>query len=489
MSLVKQLAGDTVIYGLGQILPRIFHFFVFNSYLTYRLGADTGEYGIYLGLYAYASILIVIFSFRMDTAFFRYASKDYAEQDVMKTALGPVLISCIVLLLIGFGFAEEIATLITYPGKGYYVKWFACIIALDVLALLPMARLRLQERAKTFVSFKLFNVFITVLLVLLCFEVLPRGEGSWLSSLTPSASSDIDFVFLSNLIASALMLIGLSFVYPILKGAFNFQLFKRMLMYSWPLVIVGIAASINQFFGVPLQTFLLGEDYEANQDTAGIYGAVQKIAALLAMVTTAYNYAAEPFFFKNSDHTDKRALFGDIALFFVIVVGAVAIGIYTQLDILQYLIDDAYRSGLYLVPILLLAYLFLGLYYNVSIWYKLADKTHFGAMISSIGAFITLGISLLFLPTLGMVASAYAALACYACMVLLVYLLGQKHYPIDYPIYSLARTFALIIIAMLVAHLFRSESVWINVALGLALLMTYAFLVYRLEEKKINRYF
>lgn len=489
MSLVKQLAGDTVIYGLGQILPRIFHFFVFNSYLTYRLGADTGAYGIYLGLYAYASILIVIFSFRMDTAFFRYASKDYAEQDVMKTALGPVLISCIALLWIGFGFAEEIATLITYPGKGYYVKWFACIIALDVLALLPMARLRLQERAKTFVSFKLFNVFITVLLVLLCFEVLPRGEGSWLSSVIPSATSDIDFVFLSNLIASALMLIGLSFVYPILKGAFNFHLFKRMLMYSWPLVIVGVAASINQFFGVPLQTFLLGEDYEANQDTAGIYGAVQKIAALLAMVTTAYNYAAEPFFFKNADHTDKRALFGDIALFFVIIVGAVAIGIYTQLDILQYLIDGAYRSGLYLVPILLLAYLFLGLYYNVSIWYKLADKTHFGAIISSTGAFLTLVISLLFLPRLGMVVSAYAALVCYASMVLLAYLLGQKYYPIDYPIFSLARTFAMVIISMLIAHLLRSESVWINVILGLALLVTYVLVVYRLEHKKIQRYF
>jgi len=489
VSLVKQLGGETLLYGFGQILPRILHFVVFNSYLTYRLNQSPEEYAVYLGLYAYASILIVIFSFRMDTAFFRYASKDYSQQDVMRTALGPLLISCGLLLVLGFVYADLIAELLKYPGKGYYVKWFAVIIAMDVLALLPMARLRLQSRAKMFVSFKLLNVFITVILVLFFLEVLPRGEGSWVSQWFSFASSDIDFVFISNMIASAVLLLGLVFVFPIREGRTDRNLFWKMIKYSWPLVLVGIAASINQFFGVPLQTFLLGEDYEANKKDAGIYGAVQKIPALLAMVTTAYNYAAEPFFFKHADHGDKRQLFGDIALFFVIIAGAVAIMIFVQLDLIQYVIGSTYREGLYLVPILLLAYLFLGLYYNVSIWYKLSDKTHYGAIIAILGALITIGVSLMLLPTLGIVASAYAALICYIVMVIVAYVLGQKIYAIDYPLVALVRTFGLIVVIMICGYFFRTESIWINCLIGCGLVGIYLALIYFFEKQKIKQYF
>lgn len=489
MSLVKQLGGETLLYGFGQILPRIFHFIIFTSYLTYRLEESPDEYAVYLGLYAYASILIVIFSFRMDTAFFRYASKDYSQQDVMRTALGPLLISCALLLLLGFSYADEIASLLKYPGKGYYVKWFSCIIAMDVLALLPMARLRLQSRAKMFVSFKLFNVIITVLLVLFFLEVMPRGEGSWIREWLPFATSDIDFVFIANMIASALLLIGLSFVFPIREGKLDMGLFWKMLKYSWPLVIVGIAASINQFFGVPLQTFLLGEDSEANKEEAGIYGAVQKIPALLAMVTTAYNYAAEPFFFKHADHQDKKKLFGDIALFFVIIAGAIAILILVQLDLIQYVIGSTYREGLYLVPILLLAYLLLGLYYNVSIWYKLSDKTGYGAVIAGLGAIITIGVSLLFLPSLGVIASAYAALICYAVMVIVAYFLGQKIYAIDYPIISLLRTFGLILLTMIAGFYLRFDSIIINTLIGTLLLGLYLLCIYFFEKEKIKLYF
>jgi len=489
VSLVKQLGGETLLYGFGQILPRIFHFVIFNSYLTYRLNDSPDEYAVYLGLYAYASILIVIFSFRMDTAFFRYASKDYSQSDVMRTALSPLLISCALLLVLGFTFSEEVAILIKYPGKGYYVKWFTCIIAMDVLALLPMARLRLQSRAKMFVSFKLFNVILTVLLVLFFLEVMPRGEGSWVQEWLPFVKSDIDFVFIANMIASALLLIGLSFVFPIREGRLDTGLFWKMLKYSWPLVIVGIAASINQFFGVPLQTFLLGEDPEANLEEAGVYGAVQKIPALLAMVTTAYNYAAEPFFFRHVDHKDKKKLFGDIALFFVIIAGAVAIFLFVQLDLIQYVIGSTYREGLYLVPILLVAYLLLGLYYNVSIWYKLSDKTGYGAVIAALGAIITISVSLLFLPSLGIVASAYAALICYAVMVIVAYLLGQKIYAIDYPVMSLLRAFGLILLTMLAGYHLRFDSIILNTLIGLALLGLYLLSIYLLEKEKIKMYF
>ena len=440
-------------------------------------------------MYAYASILIVIFSFRMDTAFFRYASKDYTHSDVMRTALGPLVISCVSLLILGFVFADQIASLLKYPGKGYYVKWFACIIAMDVLALLPMARLRLQSRAKMFVSFKLFNVIVTVILVLFFLEILPRGAGSTVYAWMPYATSDIDFVFISNMIASALLLIGLAMVYPLSEGRLDTGLLWNMLRYSWPLVIVGIAASINQFFGVPLQTFLLGEDFEANKEEAGIYGAVQKIPALLAMVTTAYNYAAEPFFFRHADHQDKKKLFGDIALFFVIIAGAVAILLFVQLDLIQYVIGSTYREGLYLVPILLIAYLLLGLYYNVSIWYKLSDKTGYGALIAGLGAIITISVSIFFLPSMGIVASAYAALVCYAVMVILAYLLGQNIYAIEYPVMSLIRTLAIIVLTMLAGYYIRFDSIVVNTLVGLGLVGLYLVAIFFFERKKIQMYF
>jgi len=226
LSLIKQLAGETVLYGFGQILPRILHFLIFSSYLTYRLNESPGEYAIYLDLYAYASVLIIICSYRMDTAFFRYGSKG-SLTEVYKTAFIPLVISSLMFVVVAFIFAEDVATFLTYPGRGYYVIWFAIIIALDVIVLLPMARLRLKSRARLFVSFKVANVLITVILVIFFLELLPSFNPDFLSDLRSFVKSDIDYVFLSNLIASSLMLIGLLFVFPISTGKVNWLLWKK----------------------------------------------------------------------------------------------------------------------------------------------------------------------------------------------------------------------------------------------------------------------
>ncbi len=488
MSLIKQLAGETVLYGFGQILPRILHFLIFSSYLTYRLNESPGEYAIYLDLYAYASVLIIICSYRMDTAFFRYGSKG-SLTEVYKTAFIPLVISSLMFVVVAFIFAEDVATFLTYPGRGYYVIWFAIIIALDVIVLLPMARLRLKSRARLFVSFKVANVLITVILVIFFLELLPSFNPDFLSDLRSFVKSDIDYVFLSNLIASSLMLIGLLFVFPISTGKVNWLLWKKMISYAWPLVIVGVAGSINQFFGVPLQKYFLGADFAVNKDEAGVYGAVQKIPALLAMFTTAYNYAAEPFFFKNAESKDAKTLYGDIALFFVMAAGFIVVGIYLFVDTLQFLIGSSYREAIYLVPILLMSYLFLGIYYNVSIWYKLSDNTRYGAIIASIGAVITIAGSIIFLPIIGIDASAYAALACYGTMVVLAYVIGQKKYPIDYPLISIIKMIGWMIAIMILGTLLKSESVFYNLILGLGLFLIYGVGCYILERGIIRKYF
>jgi len=481
------LAGETVLYGLGQILPRVFHFLVFSTYLTYRLNDTPGEYAIYLDLYAYASVLIVLFSYRMDTAFFRFGTKDLDQERVYHTGVIPMIGSSLLLVALGYIFSDTLATWLTYPGRGYYVRWFSVIIALDVLALLPMARLRLQSRAKVFVIFKVANVVITVLLVLLCLEVLPRLAPQFLSEVFPFIQSDIDYVFISNLIASALMLLGLLMVYPVKRLDVDWKLWGNMVGYAWPLIIVGIAGSINQFFGVPLQKFFLGADFESNKNEAAVYGAVQKIPALLAMFTTAYNYAAEPFFFRNADRSDAKDLYGDIALFFIMACGAAALGIHLYIDLFQFIIGPSFRSGLYLVPILLMSYLLLGVYYNVSIWYKLSDNTLYGAGIATIGAIITVGGSIFFLQTVGIVASAYSSLACYSVAVILAYVIGQRKYPINYPVKWMLFMLGFITLLMYIGSIINTDSLVTNLASGTFILVIYLGISYIIGRRRLRR--
>jgi len=399
-----------------------------------------------------------------------------------------MVVSSIVLICIGWLFSEEIATWLTYPGKGYYVRWFSWIIAFDVMILLPMAKLRLMDQPRKFVTYKIGNVILTIILVLFFLEVVPRWLPALQNGIFSFAQGPVEFVFASNLIASAVLFLVLAYQYLPRVMSINWVLWKRMAIYAWPLVIVGIAGGINQFFGVPLQKELLGEAIEINKDQAGIYGAVQKIPALLALFTTAYNYAAEPFFFKNAEHKDSKQLYGDVALFFIVIAGGVALTISLGVDVFGHLIAEPYRVGLYLVPILLLAYLFLGIYYNVSIWYKLSDNTKYGAYIALVGAAVTVGGSMILLPVIGFDASAWVALACYFIMVVLAYLIGRKKYPIDYPIFSMCRQILLIVVIMILGFLLRGEQIVLNLSLGLVLMVVYISLSYKLEWRRLKAY-
>ncbi len=489
MSLIKKLAGETVIYGIGQILPRILHYIVFSTYLTYRLNDSQTEYAIYVDLYAYVSVLIVIFSLRMDTAFFRYASRAEDFEKVYATAFLPIVLLSVSLLLVGHGYAYSIASWLGYADKSYYVKIFSWIVALDVMLLLPFARMRMQSQAKTFVGYKIFNIAITIVLVLLFLEGLYRLKPDWLSIFGFSPyTDDVSYVFLANLLASAILFILFLIRYRPACFIHDKVLLKTMVQYAWPLVIVGVAGSVNQFFGVPLQKWFLGGDFEDNMRQAALYGAAQKIPALLAIFTTAYNYAAEPFFFKNSREKDSRKLYGDVTLFFIIAAGMIAVGLQYGLDLAQYLIGGNFREGLFVVPILLMAYLMLGVYYNVSIWYKLSDKTLFGALIAVIGMVITLAGSIVLLPMLGYIASAWVALLCYGIMVILAVLLGAKYYPIIYPLRAILGQIGLISILLLLAPYILIYTPVVNIVIGAIVILCYAGMSFVLHQKRIKEY-
>ena len=327
MSLIRQFAGQTIIYGVGSILARVVNYLVIVVLLTYLLGDQTEEFGTYAYFYAYAAVLITLFSFRLDTALFRYGNKDHDLNAAFDTALSLVIPLALALALIGTLLSQPLAVLLDYPDHPHYVRWICWIIAFDVINLIPFAKLRLTNKAMHFALYKIINVVLLVSLTLFFLIVLPRSES--LRSIIPEKKI-VDWVFIANLMASAglslLLLPHLRSYRPRLDTALS----RKMLRYAFPLVIVGMANAFIQFFGVPLQQFFLGADRLENLADAGVYDFTRRVAGLFVMFTTAFNYAAEPFFFNNSSPEDRKALYGKICRLFVLVGGLVACLLYTS---------------------------------------------------------------------------------------------------------------------------------------------------------------
>ena len=486
MSLIRKFAGQAVVYGIGSILSKIVYYLIVVVLLTHLLGDKTEEFGIYGYLYAYAGLLLSLFSFRLDSALFRFGNKN--EGGNISKALGTsfftVLVSALVLAIIGVFFSAAISEWYGYPMTPRYVRWFAFILAFDVMNLIPFAQLRLEDKALRFAGFRIFNVVLSTLLILFFLVLLPRLQVDSLGFLSRDRSI-IDWVFISNLIASGVLFLLL--LPGVLRHQFSFdtKLFRQMVRYAFPLVIVGLAGGFIQFFAVPLQEMFLGGSGQENLAEAGIYDLTRKIAGLFLMFVTAFNYAAEPFFFNNSGVNDRELYYGKICRLFVLTGGLVVIGMFYSVDLLKYLSTSDYWDSLSLLPILLMSYLLLGIYYNVSIWYKLSDNTMFGAIISIAGVIITLGISIVFLPKIGYAASAWASLASYLLMVVLGYAIGQKKYPIRYPIAKITRDLILISVLLIVGVLIRTHAhIPLKYSSYIILLLAYVAYAYTSEKEE-----
>lgn len=478
MSLIKQFAGQTVVYGISTILSKVVYVFL-NFLLAKLLGENTIDFGVFAFFYGYSALLITLFSFRLDTALFRYGNKTGDLKTAFNTTLTPVVLCALSLVIIGVFFAEPIADILAK--KVYHVRLFAIIIALDIVNLIPFAKLRLQNKGATFAKFKVFNVVLSSVLILFFLLILPKFQGGLLS-FVPEMPSIIDWFFIANLFASAVLFILLL---PVMKGyslSVDKVLLKKMLYYVSPLVIVGICNAVIQFFGVQLQERLLSGDMESNMAQAGIYDFTRKIAGLFIMFTTAFNYAAEPFFFNNSSEADRKEMYGKICRLFTLVGGLVVLCIYLGMDLLKLFNFGSFLNSMNLLPVLLMAYLFLGIYYNVSIWYKLSDNTKYGAFISIIGLVVTLVISIVFLPRIGYAASAWATLASYFIMVVLGYFIGQAKFPISYPVGKIVTDLFIIAIIMLLAQYIRAEAgAVVKYLLFVVIALAYVFYMWKAE--------
>ena len=456
MSLIKQFAGQAISYGVATILSRIVYYLIVVVILTRILGARTAEFATYSYYYAFAAVLVTLFSFRLDTALFRFGNKNEKLGVAFGSAMIPVIIASGVLILLGTFAADLIARLSAFPEHPQYVRWFSYILAFDILNLIPFAKLRLENQVSRFVMLKVFNVVLSSVLILFFLVVLPIYKDSHLAFF-PQLGVEIEWVFIANLIASFGLFLFLLPTILSLPLTVDKALIKKMFYYSYPLVIVGLANGFIQFFNTPLQEKLLSGSQLDKLGEAGVYDSVRRIAGLFVMFTTAFNYAAEPFFFNNSSQVARETIYGKISRLYMLVGGLVVIGMYLGLDLIKYILDSHYREGLYMLPILLIAYLLLGLYYNISIWYKLADRTLYGALFSLIGMAITAGISIIFLPTIGSIASAWSSLFSYLAMVLIAYVVGQKFYPIPYPVRHLLQDLTLIIVILFLAYFIREH--------------------------------
>lgn len=491
MSLLRQLAGETVVYGMSHILPRILHYIIFTIYLT-RSFPDTTDYGIYNDLYAYSSIILILLIYRMDTAYFRFSSREKEKENVFSTALIPLVAFGLLFLAVVLFNKHGLAAFLGYAGQSHYIVWFGFIMMFDALVALPFARFRMENKPFRFLFFRLLNVGLTIFFVFFFLEICPWlvNQGWQGAERFLILDNRLDYVFLSNLLASGI--IFLSLIPELLRDAFRFDpgLWKKMMIYALPLVVVGIAGSFNQTFGTPLQKYFLGDDMMTNLANAGVYNATLKIALLLNLSVVAFNYAAEPFFFKNFAGRNNKEIYGLVALAFTIVGCFVLLGIYLYIDVIQLILGSNYREALYLLPILLFAYLCLGLYYNFSIWYKLVDRTIIGSYISIIGALITLVISITLLGKIGYAASAWAALACYAFMACAGLLTGRRYYPIPYPLAKIAAYILLttIILALSYGMSQFGFSVPLKLLGSTVLLVGFGVLVFYFEKSLLKEF-
>jgi len=451
MSLIKKLAGETVIYGLGSVLPRVISFVVMSFYLTRVM--ETTSYGIYGILYAYLAFLLYFFTFKMDTAFFRFATIGEQKNNAFTTGLFLILLSSIILVPLIIFNSEKISTLLNFEIEdARYIKWFAFILAFDALASIPFAKLRIENKAIKFATIRILNAVITVSIILFFLELCPRliaaNPESSLSSIY-HPDKKLDYVFISNVVASACVLLMLSKEFFDFKYVFDIPLLKKMLSYSWPLIIIGAAGAINITFDREFISQLGPGTEEENLRLSGIYNGSIKIAVLMSLFATAFNYAAEPFFFKSFKDKEPQEMYAKVALAFTLAGSFVFVFISLYLNELQLLIGRDFRGAIWVVPILLLAYLLLGLYYNFSIWFKLKDKTIYGAAIAFGGLILVISLNVILIPRIGFSGAAWSVLACFAFYCIAAYVTGQRHFPIQYPIKRILVVIAFAVVIVL----------------------------------------
>ena len=482
MNPLKKLAGQTVIYGLSSVVGRLLNYLLVPLYTRYFLPE---EYGIVTELYAYVAFLVVILTYGIETAFFRYSQKVPDKRTVYSTALISLLVTSSIFIFILFSSATPIANWLQYPNNTDYIQFFTLIISLDAVSAISFAKLREQNNATRFALIRLVNIFINIGLnlffIIYCPYAIEKGlpSANFVNSVY-SESYGVGYIFVANLIASIVTFLML--LPEMIKSVWIFDksIWRQMMIYALPLLVAGLAGMTNETIDRILLKHLLPDTLNASREI-GLYGAFYKLSILIVLFIQTFRFAAEPFFFAQEKEKNSRKTYADVMKYFVIITSFIFLVVTMLYDFIILFLGSNYHDdrGFLTVSILLAANLLLGIYYNLSIWYKLSEKTKYGAYLSIFGAIITLSLNFILIPIIGFVGSAWATLVCYFCMTTTSYFLGRKHYKIPYPIKRIS--FYLILVAAL---FFSSVYFKIGIILKIIYILIFITIAFVLEKPK-----
>jgi len=427
---LKKLASQTAIYGVSSIVGRFLNYLLVPLYTRFF---STSEYGVVSEFYAYTGFFAVLLTFGMETGYFRFSNDD-KYKGVYETLLSFLFVISIGFIVLIYVLSGDLATLLHYEGYEHYFIWFAFILALDTLGALPFAKLRQEEHARRFALIKLveiaINIGLNVLFVMAKYQFEHGSDGMLASIYNPQIG--VGYIFIANLVSSIFKLLLLSDKILISFSRINFNILRTMVIYSFPMVIIGFAGIINEMLDRSMMKFLLPGTASENLSQLGIYSACYKISIVMSLFIQAFRFAAEPFFFSQSKNEQAPKLYADVMKWFVWFCAGVFIVVTIYTEQFGYFVGDSFRSGLFIVPILLMANLMLGIYVNLSVWYKLTDNTFIGALVSIAGAVITIILLTKLVPVYGYAGAAWATLVCYTFMVFVSYALGRKYFPVPY---------------------------------------------------------
>lgn len=468
MANLKGLAKDTAIYGLSSIVGRFLNYLLVPLY-TNCMPKASGDYGVSVNIYAYTALILVFLTFGMETTFFRFANKEGEKADtVFTTAFAIVTALTAIFLALVFGFIGPISDVLNYSGHHEYLLMMAAVVALDAIQALPFSYLRYQKRPLKFAALKMLFIVFNIALNVIYMVVLRKTE--------------VFYVFLINLWCTGAITFFFMPEFFKLKWKFDIQLMRRMLSYSWPILVLGIAGILNQTADKII--YPLVNDSATAKAELGVYGACVKVAMIMAMITQAFRYAYEPIVFAKTKDKDSKEYYAHAMKYFIIFTLVAFLCVMGYMDMLKRLIGPEYREGLAVVPIVMAAEIMMGIYFNLSFWYKIIDKTIWGAVFSITGCAVLVAVNVIFIPRYSYMACAWGGFAGYAVAMLFSYIVGQKLNPIDYDIKGIMRYVVLAaVLYVAMVNLPSTWPTWARMALNTGLITIFLIEIFHRDMK------
>jgi len=491
---MKKLAKETAMYGVSSILGKFLNWMMVPLY-TYVL-KSSADYGIVTNLYAWTALLLVMLTYGMETGFLRFANKNKEEAGkVYSTTLIAVGTTSTIFALICIFFSHPIANAMGYANHSEFIAMLGTVVAFDAFGCIPYVYLRFKNRPVRFVALNLFAIFVNIFFNIFFLVVCP-----WLMVKAPNLISwfynpnyGVGYVFISNIFSTALVTVALLFDVFVVKFEFDRALLKKMLKYSLPLVVLGIAGIMNQTLDKILFPFLMPGKQGASE--LGIYGATSKIALVMTMFTQAFRYAYEPFIFAQKKDKNSLDTYADAMKYYILIALFIFLGMVLYMDVFKHFIpNSSYWVGLKVVPVVMFSFIFQGIFFNLSLWYKLTDKTMYGAWFSILGTVIMVVLNVILVPTYSYMGCAWAAFACFFVIMVVSYFFGQKYMPIKYDLKTIGLYTVVSIGLYIVSTFINTPYTLLNIALKSILMVMYLVLLIKRDFPLrtipvVNRFF